>query len=153
MNLFSFPSILYWTEVVCRYKSFFPLFTIIMNSLVLYQKFLNERRRTIYILLSFVYSNFVALPFAWSALFCLKISLFISISKVYLICSKTSLLADFFSVNFSKEITKIFSGSSRTSANNSRSFSIYRLAFFVVLPFLSALCDNKNRFFSTAVVS
>ena len=54
----------------------------------------------------FVYSNFVAFPFTLSALFCLKILLPISISNVYLMCLTTSVLADFFSANFSKEIAK-----------------------------------------------
>ena len=31
------------------YESHIPLFTIIMNNLIPYQKFLNERRRTIYV--------------------------------------------------------------------------------------------------------
>ena len=64
----------------------------------------------------FLYSNFVALPFTCSALFCLKISLCISISKV---------LAYVFSANFSKEIEKLFSGSARTSANNSSLVSVH----------------------------
>ena len=34
-------------EISFYYKRYFPLFTIIMNNLILYQKFLNERRRTI----------------------------------------------------------------------------------------------------------
>ena len=80
-------------------------------------------------LLWFVYSNFVGLPFTWSALFNLKISLFTSMSKVLLICSNTSLLADFFSVNFSKEIAKLFSRSARNSANTSSSFSVHHLVF------------------------
>ena len=40
-----------------------------------------------------------------------------------------------FSVNFSQEIMRLFSGSARPYANNSSSFSVNRLAFFVVLPF------------------
>ena len=116
MNLFSFPFILYLTEVIYYYKSYLALFTIIMEHLILYQKFLNERMRTIYIFAQFMNFNFEALSFTQSALFCLKILLSISISKVFLICSNTSLLTDFFGDNFSKEIAKLFSGSARISA-------------------------------------
>ena len=64
-------------------------------------------------------SNFVALPVTWSGLFRLKISLSIFSSKVFSICSNTSLLADFFSANFFGEIAKLFFRSARTSVNNS----------------------------------
>ena len=43
---FCIYSVLNWS---CYCKTYVPLFTIIMNNLILYQKFLNERRRTIYI--------------------------------------------------------------------------------------------------------
>ena len=135
MNLFSFLFFLYWTEVIYYYKIYFPLFTIIMSNLILYQKFLNERRRTNYILPLFLYSYFIALPFTWSALFCLRISLFISVSKVFLICWNITLLADCFSISFSKDIARLFSGSARTSANKSSLFSTHCLEFFVFLPF------------------
>ena len=98
-------------------------------------KNLNERRRTNYILPLFLYSYFIALPFTWSALFCLRISLFISISKVFLICWNITLLADSFSISFSKDIARLFSGSARTSANKSSLFSAHCLEFFVFLPF------------------
>ena len=112
---------------------------IIMNNLVLYKTFLNERMRTIYIFVEFVYSNFAPLPFTWSALFCLKISLSISISEVFLICLNNSLLVEFFSINFSKEIAKLSSGLARSSANNSHLSFVHRLAIFVVSPFCLSL--------------
>ena len=113
-----------------------------MNNLILYQTFLNGRRRTIYIFA--IVCLFIALPFTWSALICLKTLLSISISKVFVICWNTSLLADFFTANHSKETSKLFSRSARTSANNSSSFSVHRVAFFLVLPFLSAIITCSN---------
>ena len=114
-------------------------------------------------LLWFVYSNFVGLPFTWSALFNLKISLFTSMSKVLLICSNTSLLTNFFSVNFSKEIAKLFSRSARNSANTSSSFSVHHLvfcgfSFFVypynlLKPFESPFVIIRIDFFNTTEVS
>ena len=131
MNLFSFLySVLNWSYLLLQ--KLLPLFTIIINNLILYQKFLNEKRRIIYIFgVVIVYYNFIALPFIWTAFFYFKISLSISISKVFLTWSNTSLLADLFSANFSKEITKFFSGWTRTSAHNSSSFSVHRRVFFL----------------------
>ena len=129
MNLFSFLySVLNWSYLLLQ--KLLPLFTIIINNLILYQKFLNEKRRIIYIfgVVGVFYS--VAF-FIWSAFFYFKISLSISISKVFLTWSNTSLLADLFSATFSKEITKLFSGWTRTSAHNSSSFSVHRRVLFL----------------------
>ena len=139
MNLFSFPFIRYWTEVTCYYESYLPLLTIIMNNLILHQKFLNERKRTIHI-----FTDVCVFLFCRIAFYLVNIILFENfvmhfISEVFLICSNTSLLADFFSATFSNEIAKLFSRSARTSANNSSSFYVHRLALFVVSPFLSAM--------------
>ena len=94
----------------------------------------------------FVYFNFVALPFTWSASFCLMISLSISISKLFFDMTEYFIMTEYyiFSANFSKEIAKLFSESDRTSANNSSSFSVHRLAIFVVLTFLSAIITCSN---------
>ena len=132
----------FWTEAFYNYKSDIPLFTIILNNLMLYQKFLNGSRRTIYI---FVYPNFVALPFTWSALFCLAILLSISIQKYFWYVRILHYWLTFLVI----EIEKLFSGSARTSENNSSLFSFYRPAFSVALPFLSAMitCTSPWRSF------
>ena len=125
MNLFPFPFILYWTEVIYYYKSYLPLFAIIMKNLILYQKSLNERRRTIYIFSEFLYSNFETLPFTWSALFCLKFPWSTFISLLYLfLCAFVMLKVCSISP---KEMTKLFSGLAGSFPNTSSSFSVHCL--------------------------
>ena len=114
MNLFSFPFILYWTEV-CR--SYLPLFTIINNNFILYQKnhlyfccslcILILRH---YILLGHNYS-------VWKFRFPKSI---FDMLKYFI----TDWLLN---ANFSKEIAKLFSRSAKTYANNSGSFSVHRI--------------------------
>ena len=93
-------SVLNWSYYC---KIYVPLFTIIMNNLTLHQKFLNERRRTIYI---FVVA--CALWFCSMALYLVSINQFENFFihfhlhfHLYLIWLNTSLLDDFFSANYS----------------------------------------------------
>ena len=101
-----------------------------MNKLILYQQFLNERRK----------KRALRNGTLDEELFQNDLTEELTIENSNIVINLTATLivlekCQFICVNFSKEIAKLFSGSARTSANNSSSFSVLRLAFFVVLPF------------------
>ena len=117
-------------------------------SLILYQKFLSVKRKTIDISPLFVYSSFAALPLLGQYYSIWNFVIYFHLRSIFDMLNN-SLFVDFFSTNFSKETAKLFPGSARTSANNSRSFSVHCLVFFVVLHFLYAMitCSNLLSYF------
>ena len=114
MNLFSFPFILYWTEV-CR--SYLALFTIINNNFILYQKNYLYFCCSLCIL---ILQHCILLGHNYSAWkFRFPKSIF-DLLKYFIIDWLLN-------ANFSKEIANFFSRSAKTYANNSGSFSVHRI--------------------------
>ena len=102
-----------------------------------FRNFWAKEGETFIFLPEVVYSNFVALPFTWSALFCCKFRYPFPSQKNFLYAR--IILADFFGANFFKEIAKSFSRSARTSANNS---SLFLSSSMVVCSFTFFVCHN-----------
>ena len=142
LNLLTFPFILYWTEVIYYYKSYFPLFTIILNNLILYQKCLNERRRTTNIFAVACLFQFCSIAFYLVSIILFWKLVSISISKVFFLILHYCL--NFLVPISPKKQQNFFSDQLGTSANNSSSFFVHRLALFVVLPFLTAMIAWSN---------
>ena len=103
-----------------------------MNNLILYQEFLNEIGRTI----ALVYVFWFCIIFFHLVSIILLENFFLHFHLKIIFDMLEYFIIGWLFTNFSKEIAKLFSWSTRTSSDNSSSFSVYHRTFFIVLAFL-----------------